>query len=114
MAHGGNNDASHDEGQQHPIKLYLTVWGFLFVLSAASYWVDYAGLQGILRWSLILFFMALKAGLILAVFMHIAWERLALSYAILLQPLLLIGLLAIMVIESDYTVGVRLQEFAAP
>ena len=40
-----------------------------------------------LRWSLILLFMMLKAGLIVAVFMHMAWERLALAYAILLPPL---------------------------
>ena len=69
------------EGQQHPIKLYLVVWGWLFVLSACSYLVDYFGVQGYLRWSLILLFMMLKAGLIVAVFMHMAWERLALAYA---------------------------------
>ena len=75
---------AHAEGQQHPIKLYLVVWGWLFVLSFCSYMVDYVGLQGFLRWFLILAFMMLKAGLIVAVFMHMAWERLALAYAILL------------------------------
>ena len=25
---------AHEEGQQHPIKLYLVVWGWLFVLSS--------------------------------------------------------------------------------
>jgi cytochrome c oxidase subunit 4 len=49
---------THAEGgQQHPIKLYLVVWGWLFVLSTCSYLVDYFGLQGYLRWSLILLFM---------------------------------------------------------
>ncbi|KIC18881.1 cytochrome C oxidase subunit IV family protein [Leisingera sp. ANG-Vp] len=102
---------AHDEGQQHPIKLYFVVWVLLFVLSAASYWVDYAQLQGLLRWSLILIFMTLKAGLIIAVFMHMAWERLALIYAILLPPLAMIGLLAILIIESDYTAETRVIEF---
>ena len=55
------------------------VWGWLFVLSTCSYLVDYFGLHGYLRWSLILLFMVLKAGLIVAVFMHMAWERLALG-----------------------------------
>ncbi|WP_323775829.1 cytochrome C oxidase subunit IV family protein [Leisingera sp.] len=104
-------EMAHDEGQQHPIKLYFVVWGLLFVLSAASYWVDYAQLQGLLRWSLILIFMTLKAGLIIAVFMHMAWERLALIYAILLPPLAVIGLLAILIIESDYTAQTRVIEF---
>lgn len=106
--------SAHDEGQQHPLKLYLLVWGLLFVLSAFSYMVDYAGLQGLLRWSLILVFMILKAGLIVAVFMHIAWERLALSYAILLPPLFIIMFVSIMAIESDYTVITRDSSFSAP
>jgi cytochrome c oxidase subunit 4 len=93
----------HAEGQQHPIRLYLVVWGWLFVLSACSYLVDYFGVQGHLRWSLILLFMVLKAGLIVAVFMHMAWERLALAYAILLPPTLVLVFVAIMVFESDYT-----------
>ena len=38
----------HEEGQQHPIKLYLLVWGWLFVLSTCSYLVDYFGLEGYL------------------------------------------------------------------
>jgi cytochrome c oxidase subunit IV len=75
--------ASHAETQAHPIRLYLLVWGWLFVLSACSYLVDYFHLTGLLRWSLILLFMLVKAGLIVAVFMHMAWERLALIYAIL-------------------------------
>src|SRR6202790_2510725 len=95
--------ATHTKGQQHPIKLYLVVWGWLFVLSTCSYLVDYFGLHGHLRWSLILLFMVLKAGLIVAVFMHMAWERLALAYAILLPPVLVLVFVAIMVFESDYT-----------
>ena len=94
---------AHAEGQQHPIKLYLVVWGWLFVLSTGSYLVDYFALQGFLRWFLILVFMILKAGLIVAVFMHMAWERLALSYAILVPPVFLLVFVAIMALESDYT-----------
>src|SRR3954452_9981534 len=82
--------AGHQEGQQHPIKVYLVVWGWLFILSTFSYLVDYFHVQGYLRWFLILLFMALKAGLIIAVFMHMAWERLALVYAILVPPVLVL------------------------
>ncbi len=90
------------------------VWGWLFVLSTCSYLVDYFGLQGYLRWSLILLFMMLKAGLIVAVFMHMAWERLALVYAILLPPVLVLVFVAIMVFESDYTHLIRVLFFASP
>ena len=103
---------THTKGQQHPIKLYLVVWGWLFVLSTCSYLVDYFGLHGYLRWSLILLFMVLKAGLIVAVFMHMAWERLALAYAILLPPVLVLVFVAIMGFESDYTHLLRVIFFA--
>src|ERR1700681_4086248 len=106
--------ATNTKGREHPIKLYLVVWGWLFVLSTCSYLVDYFGLHGHLRWSLILLFMVLKAGLIVAVFMHMAWERLALAYAILLPPVLVLVFVAIMVFESDYTHLIRVISFASP
>jgi caa(3)-type oxidase subunit IV len=94
---------AHAQGQQHPLGVYYKVWGILFVLSAFSYMVDYMHVQGYLRWTLILIFMFLKAGFIVAVFMHIKWERLALSFAILVPPTVLLVFIAIMSIESDYT-----------
>ncbi|MFA5949227.1 MAG: cytochrome C oxidase subunit IV family protein [Hyphomicrobium sp.] len=105
--------ATHTEGQTHPIKLYLMVWGWLFVLSTCSYLVDYFHLQGYLRWSLILMFMIVKAGLIVGVFMHMAWERLALIYAILVPPVAVLVFVAIMVLESDYTHFTRLMFFGS-
>lgn len=99
----GEQPAPHAHGQQHPLGIYFRIWGLLFVLSAASYMVDYYHIQGLLRWSLIIVFMLLKAGLIVAVFMHMVWERLALVYAILVPPLLLIVLLGIGALEADYT-----------
>jgi cytochrome c oxidase subunit IV len=104
---------SAEHGQQHPIKLYLIVWGGLFVLSACSYLVDYFGLHGDVRWALILLFMFLKAGLIVAVFMHMAWERLALIYAILAPPFAVLVFIGIMTFESHYTFITRTLYFGA-
>jgi len=97
--------------QQHPISLYLRVWGLLFVLSTLSYLVDYFHFQGYARWGLIILFMLLKAGLIVAVFMHMAWERLALVYAILLPPLCLLVLVGLMFAEAGHTLLTRLLFF---
>ena len=110
IAHGhghGHADVQprrrRDEGQQHPLRVYLVVWGWLFVLSLCSYLVDYFHVEGMLRWSLILIFMLLKAGLIVAIFMHMRWERLSLVYAILLPMFAVLVFVGIMVSESDYT-----------
>lgn len=97
-----------DTHGQHPIGVYLKVWGYLFLLSTLSYLVDYFQLQGIMRWVLIITFMLLKAGLIVAIFMHMAWERLSLIYAVLVPPLCLLTLVLLMHIESDYIYWTRL------
>jgi len=102
---------STSTGQQHPISLYLKIWGLLFVLSTLSYLVDYFHFQSYLRWGLILTFMLMKAGLIVAVFMHMAWERLALVCAILLPPLCLLVLVGLMVLEAEHTFVTRMLFF---
>lgn len=107
----GHAHAHAEQGQHHPLKVYFVVWFWLFVLSACSYFVDIAGFEGLLKWSLIVLFMLLKAGLIVAVFMHMVWERLALSWAIVLPPLVLLVFVAIMAFESEYTYFSRLLFF---
>ena len=111
-AQGQQHDAqgqppAHVHGKQHPIGIYLKIWGLLFVLSAASYMVDLYQVQGYLRWFLIIVFMLLKAGLIVAVFMHMMWERLALMYAVLVPTTLLLTFVGIGALEADYTFFTR-------
>ena len=104
---------AHAEGQQHPLGIYLKIWGLLFVLSAASYLVDFFNVEGYARWALIIVFMVLKAGLIVSVFMHMMWERLALTYAILVPPVLVLVFVGIAIFESDYTFLTRQVFFEA-
>jgi cytochrome c oxidase subunit 4 len=98
---------SESAEQQHPIGIYLKIWLLLFVLSTFSYLVDLFHVEGYLRWILILIFMFLKAGLIVTIFMHVTWERLALKY-LLFVPLSAIAVLIIlMAMEGDYTFMIR-------
>ena len=99
------------EGQQHPLNIYFWVWGLLFVVSTFSYLVDYLQVQGMLRWTLIIFFMFVKAGFIVAIFMHMTWERLALQMAILLPPIFIMIFIGIMALEGDYTFLTRIEFF---
>jgi caa(3)-type oxidase subunit IV len=103
----GHADQGHAEGQQHPIRIYLWIWALLFVFSTFSYMVDYFQLHGMLRWTLIILFMLVKAGLIVAIFMHMRWERLALKFAILVPPLCLLILIGLMAIEGAHTFVTR-------
>ena len=99
--------AAEAEHQEHPLGIYFRIWILLFVLSSMSYAVDYLQFQGYMRWTLIIVFMLLKAGFIIAIFMHMWWERMALAAAILLPPLVLIVLIGLMSVEGDFTYSMR-------
>ena len=96
--------------QEHPLKIYWIMWVALFVLSGFSYWTDFWP-DGPWRTGAILLFMMLKAAGIVAIFMHMQWERLALKLAILLPPVFIIVFIAIMAYEGDYTFLTRIEFF---
>ncbi len=97
----------HAKTQQHLIGLYLKIWLLLFVLSAFSYMVDYFQLEGLLRWSLIVLFMTLKAGLIMTVFMHFAWERRTLKLLFFVPLFAIVVLITLMTVDADHTFFIR-------
>lgn len=103
--------ATHEEHKQPPVALYMQVWGWLFVLSFLSYLVDYNDLQGFWRWFLVLLFMLAKASLIVAIFMHVRWERPSLVYALLIPPLVLLILVLFLAIEGEYITLLRSEYF---
>jgi len=69
--------------------------------------VDWFAFQGLLRWSLILIFMFLKAGLIMAFFMHLFWERYALVNVLLWPMTAIACFIVLMAAEAEYTVFTR-------
>ena len=100
-----------EQSTTHKIGIYLWIWGLLFVLSFFSYMVDWYQFQGMLRWSLILVFMFAKAGLIMAFFMHLYWERYALVNVLLWPMTAIACFIFLMVAEFEYTVFTRLFYF---
>ncbi len=106
--------ADHANDQQHPIGVYLKVWILLFVLSTFSYLVDYFDFQGLMRWTLILLFMFLKAGFIMAIFMHVMWERMTLITTIFGPPAVILLLIGMMASEGNYVFGTRVDFLGQP
>ena len=100
-----------EQTKTHKLGIYLWIWGLLFVLSFFSYMVDWLKFQGLLRWTLILTFMFLKAGLIMAFFMHLFWERYTLVNVLLWPMTAIATFVGLMVAESRYTVFTRLVYF---
>jgi len=75
--------------------------------------VDYLNFEGLLRWTLILAFMVSKAALIVAVFMHLFWERYVIVNVLLWPMTLMLLFVGIMAAESEYTLFTRLFYFVA-
>ena len=103
----------HYKKQSHEIGVYLWIWGLLFVFSFFSYMVDYLDFEGTIRWTLIVIFMLSKAALIMAIFMHLFWERYAIVNVLLWPMTLMLLFVFIMVAESEYTLITRLFYFIA-
>lgn len=100
---------SSEAGQQHPLGIYYKVWILLFVLSGFSYAVDFFDVQGAMRWTLVILFMLLKAGFIIAIFMHAMWERMALVCTILGPPTFLLFFIGFAALEGNYVEENRFQ-----
>ena len=100
-----------EQATTHKLGIYLWIWGLLFVLSFFSYMVDWLKFQGLLRWTLILTFMFLKAGLIMAFFMHLFLDRYTLVNVLLWPMTAIACFVGLMVAESRYTVFTRLVYF---
>ena len=101
------------EVKTHKLGVYMWIWGLLFVFSFFSYMVDYLNFEGLLRWTLIVFFMLSKAALIMAIFMHLFWERYAIVNVLLWPMTLMLLFVGIMAAESEYTLLTRLFYFIA-
>jgi len=101
------------EGQQHPLGIYFAIWVLLFVLSGLSYGSDFLP-HGLFRWGVILALMFAKAGFIIAIFMHMRWERLALIMTVLGPPAVLLVLVGLMAVEGDYVNDTRNEYFSPP
>jgi caa(3)-type oxidase subunit IV len=82
------------EGTHVPIRKYLTVWGWLFILSALAYFIDVMHVPAPWKAILLVAVALMKAGMIMAVFMHLGYERLSLIYAVV-APLIFLLVMTI-------------------
>jgi cytochrome c oxidase subunit IV len=76
----GHNEQSHAGGST---KLYLTVWCILLLLSAVEVFLGYERLPLHLMLSLLMGLSLIKAGMIIAYFMHLKFERVSLIWTLL-------------------------------
>jgi len=104
---------SNEHAQQPDIGIYFKVWGLLFVLAGTSYCIAYFGVGQPLKAILLLALALGQAGLIVAVLMHLVWERVIVAYLMFVPPMLLASFLAICFTDGSYTNRTRESNYLA-
>jgi cytochrome c oxidase subunit 4 len=100
-AHGADGAVSHDAHDAHfahtmTVRSLLTVWGALMVFTVLTVWASRQGLGSQTSFIIAMIIATVKAGLVMAVFMHLWWDKRMHVFAFLgsfLFVLLFIGML---------------------
>ena len=102
----GNNGHGHSEGSK---RLYLSVWVILLLLTGVEVFLGYERLPLHLMLSLLMGLSLIKAGMIIAYFMHLRFEKVSLVLTLL--PMWIIVTCLLFVFFPD---SFRLLEFRFP
>ena len=92
----GSGGHGHAEGSN---RLYMTVWAVLLILSGVEVYLGYLHLAVGLMLVLLMGLSLIKAGLIIAYFMHLRYERR--SLALMLMPALVFVVCMLFVFFPD-------------
>lgn len=101
-----HNELAHSEGT---IRTYMTVWVILLLLSCVEVFLGYERLPLHLMLSLLMGLSLIKAGMIIAYFMHLRFERVSLVWTLLPMWVIVTSLLFVFFPDSF-----RLVEFRFP
>jgi cytochrome c oxidase subunit 4 len=94
--HGGSN------------KMYLVVWFTLVALTFAEVYLAYLHLPAVTMLLLLIALSVLKAGLIMAYFMHLRFERFALALTLIPATIFCIGMMTVIFPDSVRLMGFRM------
>src|SRR5688500_13406664 len=94
----------HAEGST---KLYMWVWAALLILTAIEVYLGYIHLPVALMLSLLMGLSLIKAGLIIAYFMHLRFERKSLVLTLLPMWIIVTCLLAVFFPDSFRALELR-------
>lgn len=94
-----NHDAGHgDAGSAHPSvpsKTFIWVWIGLVALTAIEVYLGYIELEAKLMLTILLGLSVIKAGLIMAWFMHLKYEKRSLTMWLVISALFCIGMMMV-------------------
>lgn len=78
MAHDEKNDShGHDDAIAHTmsVRSLVSVWGALMVFTVLTVWASQQGLGSQASFTIAMVIATIKAGLVMAIFMHLWWDK---------------------------------------
>ena len=106
---GHNSNGHAEEHHGGTTKWFMTVWIVLLTLTGIEVFLAYEHLEVVLMLTILLGLSFLKAGMIIAYFMHLRYERTSVFW--ILVPMWVMCTLLLMVVFPD---SFRLHEFRFP
>src|SRR5581483_1833446 len=76
MAHDNKESHGHDDmGHALPVHLLVAVWLVLMAFTGLTVWCAHQGLGSQASFTVAMIIATIKAGLVMAVFMHLWWDK---------------------------------------
>jgi cytochrome c oxidase subunit 4 len=105
LGHDAAHAAAGDHGMSHvtPVRLLVTIWGILMLLTAITVAATYVDLGSRMNLIVAMVIATVKAGLVVTYFMHLRWDR-PFNTLVFLGSLLFVSLFISMTLldKSEY------------
>jgi cytochrome c oxidase subunit 4 len=104
----GHAEAMHETAHGGSNRMFLTVWVTLVAITLAEVYLAYLHFPAVTMLLMLIGLSVLKAGLIMAYFMHLRFERFALVLTLIPATLFCIGMMTVIFPDSLRLLQIRL------
>jgi len=104
----GHGEAAHEAGHEGSYRLFLIVWISLVVITFVEVYIAYLEFPAVTMLLMLIGLSVLKAGLIVAYFMHMRFEKFGLFLTLVPATIFCIGMMTVIFPDSLRLLHVRL------
>lgn len=101
-------EAAHDTSHEGSTRLFLSVWIGLVVITLGEVYIAYLQFPAVTMLLMLIGLSVLKAGLIVAYFMHMRFEKLGLFLTLVPATIFCVGMMTVIFPDSLRLLHVRL------
>ena len=104
----GHGEGAHEAGHEGSYRLFLIVWISLVVITFGEVYIAYLEFPAVTMLLMLIGLSVLKAGLIVAYFMHMRFEKFGLFLTLVPATIFCIGMMTVIFPDSLRLLHVRL------